>query len=274
MITELAPAERARVALDSKIERTLFPAIPSAIVGSEAYEVDEAAASARIELMGVLIAGDQPPDVAGRDRLDLEALDHEADLVVTRAARIQDPRVRRGVQSIRRIRRRLRPLLQAERARRRSRTGQRRTGPAAGRTTAVDREGQCSIVESGTQVTTGDNCDSIAADARDQELQGESTQRVTMSASRALQRGRLDRMVQAGQQAGASSRAALRDEAVQYFQGRTAPFTQRELEELLQVTRFTLLRYRQQGVLRAWVRGNVVRYHVEDVYDLLRSQTV
>jgi len=72
----------------------------------------------------------------------------------------------------------------------------------------------------------------------------------------------------------AQSRAALRDEAVRYFQGRTAPFTQRELGELLTVTRFTLLQYRKKGVLKAFVRGNVVRYHVEDVYELLRSQTI
>ena len=66
---------------------------------------------------------------------------------------------------------------------------------------------------------------------------------------------------------------SIRDEAVRYFQGRTAPFTQKELEEFLQVTRFTLLKYRKDGVLRAFVRGSVLRYHLEDVYRLLMSQT-
>ena len=63
------------------------------------------------------------------------------------------------------------------------------------------------------------------------------------------------------------------DEAVAYFQGRIKPFTQREVEELLGVTRHTLVRWRRDGVLRAFVRGSVVRYHVEDVHRLLMSQT-
>ncbi|GIW71165.1 MAG: hypothetical protein KatS3mg102_0707 [Planctomycetota bacterium] len=67
--------------------------------------------------------------------------------------------------------------------------------------------------------------------------------------------------------------ASVRDEAVAYFGGRTRPFTQQELEALFGVSRFTLLRWRRDG-LRCFKKGNVVRYHVEDVYVFLRHSTV
>lgn len=66
----------------------------------------------------------------------------------------------------------------------------------------------------------------------------------------------------------------LRDEAVSYFQGRIKPFDQKEVEELFGVSRFTLARWRRDGVLRCFYRGNVIRYHVEDIYQFLMSQTV
>lgn len=66
----------------------------------------------------------------------------------------------------------------------------------------------------------------------------------------------------------------LRDVAVRYFQGRVRPFTTKELEELLAVSRFTILRYRQLGLLKSFIQGAVVRFHVEHVYALLMSRTV
>lgn len=68
--------------------------------------------------------------------------------------------------------------------------------------------------------------------------------------------------------------AELRDTAVRYFQGRMKPFRQSEVEDLLEVDRTTIWRYRRDGILKCFVRGRVVRFHVEDVYRLLMSQTV
>jgi excisionase family DNA binding protein len=66
---------------------------------------------------------------------------------------------------------------------------------------------------------------------------------------------------------------ALRAEAVAYFGGRMKPFTQKELCQFLGVSRATLLRWREQGRLRAFTADTVIRYHVEDVYVCLMRQT-
>lgn len=67
--------------------------------------------------------------------------------------------------------------------------------------------------------------------------------------------------------------SSVRTQAIAYFNGRLKPFTQNEVSDLLQVTRFTLLRYRRDGKLRAFVCGGVVRFHVEDVFVFLMKQT-
>lgn len=67
---------------------------------------------------------------------------------------------------------------------------------------------------------------------------------------------------------------ALRAAAIEYFGGRQHPFTQRELASFLGVSRYTLLRYRREGALTAFVRGNVVRFAVESVYSFIIRQTV
>lgn len=65
----------------------------------------------------------------------------------------------------------------------------------------------------------------------------------------------------------------LRAAAISYFNGREKPFTQGEVADILQVSRFTILRARRDGKLRAFVCGRTVRYSVEDVFRFLMSQT-
>ncbi|MFC1707435.1 helix-turn-helix domain-containing protein [Planctomycetota bacterium] len=71
---------------------------------------------------------------------------------------------------------------------------------------------------------------------------------------------------------GGQARHEIRKAAIDYFGGRTKPFTQPELCELLGVTRFTLRRWRDCG-LRCFTIGKILRYHVEDVYVFVLKHT-